>query len=119
MHFGVVFVDQFEVPKTMLLPIFPSLFEATWRPSGVFLIEIIMLDVEYVSQIHRTTLSNGRLSSLDLGSSHPYHLNWHVRGMLSLMSVYLVRKFCSHLNFLHLHVCQQCETKLTLWLGMH
>lgn len=60
------FANHLEEPKTMLLPILPSLLEATWRPNGVFLAETIMLDVEYVSQIHRTLLSNGKLLSLDL-----------------------------------------------------
>jgi hypothetical protein len=43
--------------------------------SGVFLAEGKMRDVEYVSQIHKTPLNSGKLSSLDLGSSHPYNLN--------------------------------------------
>jgi hypothetical protein len=100
------FANHLEVPKTVLLPILPSLIEAIWKANGVFLAETIMLDVEYVSQIHRTPLNNGKLSSLDLGSGHPYHLKWHVKGMFSLMNVYLVKQFWSHLNSLHLHVCQ-------------
>jgi hypothetical protein len=95
-----------EVFKTMLLSILPSLFEATWRPNGVFLVETRMFDVEYVSQIHKVPLNDGKLSSLDLGSGHLYHLNWHVRGILSLMSVCLVIQFCSHFHYLHLHLCQ-------------
>jgi hypothetical protein len=101
----VGFAYHFEMLKIMLLPIFPNLFEATWRPNGVFLAKTIMFDVEYVSQIHMTPLSDGKLSSLDLGLGHPYHMNSHVKGMFSLMNVYLVKQFCSHLHSLHLHVC--------------
>ncbi len=64
-----------EVPKTLLLSIIPSLFETTWRSNGVFLAKIRMFDVEYVSQIHKTPLSDGKLSWLDLGLGDPYHLN--------------------------------------------
>jgi hypothetical protein len=88
------FANHFEVLKIMLLPILPNLLKATCRPNGVFLAKTIMLDVEYVSQIHMTPLRDSKLSSLDLGLGHPYHLNWHVKGMLSLVNVYLVRQFC-------------------------
>ncbi|KAH9572060.1 hypothetical protein CY35_02G126900 [Sphagnum magellanicum] len=72
------FADHPEVPKAMLLPILPSLPEATWRPSGVFPAETGMSDLD-VSEIPRTP-SDDKLSSPDLGSGDPY---LHGRGMLS------------------------------------
>jgi hypothetical protein len=72
------FADHPEVPKAMLLPILPSLPEATWRPNGVFPAETGMSDLD-VSQIPRIP-SDDKLSSPDLGSGDPY---LHGRGMLS------------------------------------
>jgi hypothetical protein len=72
------FADHPEVPKAMLLPILPSLPEATGRPNGVFPAETGMSDLD-VSQMPRTP-SDDKLSSPDLGSGDPY---LHGRGMLS------------------------------------